>query len=244
MTEQASAGAALPLPTWETGPTGWDDPRWADHPGRSLVDARSGAAPRMPTLVQVAVTPEHLWARFTADAVDIRATLSRYKDKVWQEQAVEIYLRPPGDACLYEFQVSPIGTVRDLRVHDPGGAAQRYDDSWSCLGWVTDARIRRDAGRDVCGWDAVLGIPWSAFGASAPAPDGASWRIGAFRLEWGPDEFSALRAGGDADAHGDGFLLDMIVEPPRADDRPANRMIITAPATRSPSGAEGETRAW
>jgi hypothetical protein len=197
----------------------------------------------MPTRVQTAATPEHLWVRFAAEATDIRATMSRYKDKVWQEGAVEVYLQPPGDPCLYEFQVSPIGTVRDLRVHDPGGPAQVYDDSWSCAGWITDARIRRDEARNVCGWDALFGIPWAAFDAPSPFQDEASWSVGAFRLEWAPDEFGALAAGGSGDAHGPEFRVDMALQSSAGDGEPANRMSITAPA-RPPRAGGGETRAW
>ncbi len=198
----------------------------------------------MSTLVQAASTDGFLWVRFTAEAAEIRVTMTRYKDKVWQEGAVEVYLRPPGDPCLYEFQVSPIGTVRDLRVHDPGGPVQVFDDSWSCAGWVTDARIRRDAQRNVCGWDAVFGIPWGAFGASVPAGGDGRWRIGAFRLEWDPDEFSALRAGGGGDPHGEDFLVDMALAPSMEHGGPANRMSIIAPTAMLPRDAGGEIRAW
>jgi hypothetical protein len=206
---------------------GLDDPRWADVPTRPLVDARSGSALRMPTTTQVARWGSLLLVRFGATARSIRATMSRYKDKVWQEGAVEVYLRPPGSPRLYEFQVSPIGTTRDLVVHDPGGPAQRFDDSWSCEGLRTEARIRRDARGDASGWDAMFAIPLQSM-AEAGAPgaagsaDAPGWRLGCFRLEYDPEEFGALLSDAGADAHADVFLVDL--------DEAAHKMNDTASA--------------
>lgn len=152
-----------------------------------------------------------LWARFECEATAIRATMTRYKDKVWTEGAVEIYLRPDPGGPLFEFQVSPLGTCRDLRVADPGGPEQVFDDSWSCAGLVTDARVLRDGGGGIRGWSAVFGIPLS--GVAASESDGAvasggleGWGLGAFRLEYDPEEFSALRWHPALDAHDEAFL--------------------------------------
>jgi hypothetical protein len=149
-----------------------------------------------------------LWVRFTCEATDIRATMGRYNDKVWTEGAVEVFLRPPSAHHLFEFQLSPIGTWRDLRVDDPGGAEQFYDDTWECGGLVASTVLRRSRRGDLEGWDALLGIPWASVATSTVPRQG--WRIGAYRWEYEPAELSALAFHAEVDAHDQRFLVDLV----------------------------------
>lgn len=191
------------------------DAAWTGITRTTLRDARSGSAPVHKTVVQFAELHDVLWVRFECEATSIRATMTRYKDKVWTEGAVEVYLRPTRDGPLYEFQLSPIGTCRDLRVHDPGGPQQSYDDSWSCEGLQTDARIHRNDRGEVRGWSAVFGIPLSSVGRWLGGELERSWKLGAFRLEYDPEEFSALRSHPTRDAHSSDFLCAARLDPPR-----------------------------
>ncbi|WGD36542.1 hypothetical protein [Lysinibacter sp. HNR] len=106
----------------------------------------------------------------------------------------------------YHFQLNPIGTTRDLRVIDPGGPEQSFDDTWSCEGWLTDTLIRRDTSRSVFGWDALFGVPWASLSAPGPIDAKESWFVGAVRLEWNPGVMSTLVAAGNVDAHNRAFL--------------------------------------
>lgn len=183
---------------------------WSAVPAIPLVDARSGARPALATAVRFVVGDGFLAARFDCEATDVVVSMSRYKDKVWQEGAVEVYLQPASGAPLYEFQVSPIGTARDLRVLQPGEEAQSFDDAWSCPGLFAAATIHRDADRNVCGWSAVLGIPFTPIVDDARVgddPDG--WRISALRLEYRPREMSALRWHPTGDPHSRVFLCEI-----------------------------------
>ena len=150
----------IQVATGSSFPTGMDDPSWADASVTRLVNARTGTIPVHSTDVRVIDSGSDLWVRFDCAATDIVATMSRYKDRVWTEGAVEVFLRPPGAAFLYEFQLSPIGTRRDLRVDDPGGPAQYCDDSWSAPGFSGTTVILRDVRGDVVGWHALIRIPW------------------------------------------------------------------------------------
>ncbi len=181
---------------------------WVGVPTRQLINARSGSALWMSTAVQLVRADDRLVARFVCAARSIRATMTHYKDKVWQEGAVQVYLRPPGDPRLYEFQLSPLGTTRDLLVHDPGTPAQVFDDSWSCEGLATAAWIHRDEDGKVEGWEAAFMIPLAAM-VGADVASAAGWRVGVFRLECDPVEFGALAADPTAGAHADVFLVDL-----------------------------------
>ncbi len=166
-------------------------PWWTDITPIPLCAVGTGDTPVWPTEVRVGHTDDALWLHYTCSARTVRATMTRYKERVWLEDAVEAYVAAPGDPNLYEFQVNPIGTARDLRVVDPGARGQRFDDGWSCAGWVTQAAIDRGADRNIAAWRALIGLPWRSL--SAAPPGGGGWRLGLFRIERDPEEFSGLR---------------------------------------------------
>ncbi|MEU8825378.1 hypothetical protein [Streptomyces sp. NPDC048636] len=173
---------------------------------RQLLNARTPIHPVHATSVRFADDGAALWAFFDCAATDLRATMTRYKDKVWTEGAVEIFLRPSDATWLAEFQLSPIGTRRDLRVEDPGGGAQTYDDTWSCAGFEGWTTLRRSERGDLTGWQALMRIPWDSV---SPAPRSDGWTIGAFRWEYSPLEFSGLAMHPDLDAHDAHFLVPL-----------------------------------
>jgi hypothetical protein len=142
--------------------------------------------------------------RFRAESLTIRATLKQYKAKVWREDAAEVYLVPPSRRALYEFQINPIGTVRDLLVMDFGTAAQRFDDSWCCGGLITAASVSVDSVGRTFGWQATFGIPWLEM---SDAPNAPGWQIALFRMEKGPADCSGLvSAPGVTDLHNSQLL--------------------------------------
>ncbi|MBI3428888.1 MAG: hypothetical protein HY050_02270 [Actinobacteria bacterium] len=191
---------------WNESPAGIDDLRWNNCEVIELRHARANEQPVHATFVQFVDASGLLWVRFHCIAKDIQATMNKYKDKVWKEGAVEIYLQTPSDSVLYEFQLSPIGTFRDLRVLDPGGNDQRFDDTWSCQHVVVEARINRDQRGDVCSWDGMFGIPWESVQPPNEKERRNGWLLGAFRLEYHPVEFSALATHSLLDAHDRYFL--------------------------------------
>ncbi len=183
---------------------------WEGIASQRLVDVRTGDVPRWPTTVKLVGTSHGLWIRFACAAGTIRATLTQYKDKVWQEDAVEVYLQPPGALPMYEFQLSPIGTYRDLRVVRPSSAGRSFDDTWSCAGLATTAVVDRDDRRKLKGWRAMFGIPWRGIASAGQAETG--WRIALFRIERDPLEYSGLRSYPipDLDLHDDRFLTRLV----------------------------------
>lgn len=159
---------------------------------RALVLAGSGLPPVWPTTARLTTTEEHVHARFDCRANAVVATMTSYKDKVWMEDAVEMFVWPDGDPYLYEFQLSPAGVCRDLRVADHGGAGQAFDGDWRCHGLDTRASLRKDEEGRLVGWTGDIIVPWAGLGRSGPP---GSWRVGLFRIHrTDPEEFSALRA--------------------------------------------------
>jgi hypothetical protein len=203
--------------TWWSGPRQPTllDTEWIGVPARELVLVGDGSGPVCGTHVRVVVDEHALWLHYTCSATVIRAEMRHYKDKVWQEDAVEVYLRPPDDSYLYEFQLNAIGTLRDLRVLDAGEADQVFDDSWSCLHIVTEAAISTDGAGQPIGWRAMFGLPWRSFERSRPTQGSPRWQLGAFRIQREPEEFSALGhvRQDEMELHVRGFLRSLSVPP-------------------------------
>lgn len=193
-------------------PTGLKDGIWDAAEVFSLVDVRTGLPPRWATEVQLVATMRALWVRFRCIAGSVQATMSRYKDKVCQEDAVEVYLRPPGEDHLFEFQLNPIGTFRDLRVWNSGLPGQRYDDSWSCGGASTEARIDRADGA-IKAWWAMFKLPWHSLDEASPKA--SRWGIGLFRIERDPLEYSSLVScpSDEVDLHDPKLLASIDIRP-------------------------------
>lgn len=183
-----------------------DDHRWAGVDRLNLLLVHNGREAAFPTQVALLCTRQHLWVRFDCTADAITATLTRYNDKVWQEDAAEVFLWPPGEGCLYEFQLSPRGIHRDLRVVAPGTSEQSFDDSWQCVGLRTESTIKYADGR-LRGWHALLGLPVALLGDPATRDPPL---VGTFRINRNPvEEFSALRwlRDGSVNFHDNGLLV-------------------------------------
>lgn len=178
----------IPVITRPAGSLRLHDPLWAGIPGIELVDVASGRRPRWATTLQVAATPDFLWVRYRCRAAEVLATLTRPKDKVWTEDAVELFLWPDGADSLVELQISPRGVVRDLLVHRPFTEQPTFDDSWCCEGLVSAAEVLKRPGK-IAGWVALFGVPLGQVGRGP-----AGLFLGAFRVDRHPPSFSALRS--------------------------------------------------
>lgn len=96
-----------------------------------------------------------------------RAVLVEHDSPVYSEDAVELFLQPPGapptDYC--QFMVSAIGTRYDARI--AGGATDvgGYNPEW-----------RAAASTAAGSWSVEILLPFAAWGGAGPAADGTVWR--------------------------------------------------------------------
>jgi Carbohydrate-binding family 9 len=156
-------------------------------PALRLVDAATGAAPRLRTSVRVGRRGDALCVRFDARDDGIVATLRERDAPLWQEDVCEVFLAPEAEPPrrYFELEVNPLGTLFDARVDSPERvrASMRVDTSWDCPG--LSARVTARAGR----WSAVLTIPLGALGGGEIP---STWRANFYRVDRGArDEYTA-----------------------------------------------------
>lgn len=176
----AAAFPEIPVPS--LGPTD----RLVGLTPVKLVDARTGAAPRLATAVRVGLRAGVLCVRFDGRDGGAVATLTERDAPLWKEDVFEVFLAAEDPPRRYfEFEVNPLGALFDAVVESPGlsRATMRVDASWDCPGF--EARVTRRPDR----WSALLRIPLAPlFGATAPS----RLRANFFRIDRGdPDEFTA-----------------------------------------------------
>lgn len=165
-----------------------DKQPWTLAPRMRLKHADGSDDSSLVTAAAALWTDSALFVAFWCEDPDIRATLMSRDDKVWQEEAVEVFLQPdPRSETYFEFQLSPANVVRDVLVTNPSRTGERchFDGEWDCDG-LTTAVQRRDPG--ACGdaawdWRTEMSIPFHALGLVNAPRAGDAWRVNVFRID-------------------------------------------------------------
>jgi hypothetical protein len=176
---------------WAAAPSP-DDWAWdAATPLPPLILADGSGPASQQTTVRVCYNSQAFFVRFECEDRDIWGSYTERDDPIYEEEVVEVFIAP-GEATpvdYYEFEVSPLGTLLDLTVHNPDSdrATIRLDFGWNCPG------LRWFAGRDQTNgrWWGVYVFPWAAIGAPGELP--TRWRANFYRIErphGAPAEFS------------------------------------------------------
>lgn len=159
-----------------------DEAPWA-RAARSpaFVNATDGTQGQPTTTARLLHDGQRLFIGFECDDDHLHSTFTERDDPLWNQDAVEVFIDPPGTGRDYlEFQVSPAGLLFDTKIaHHP-----RRDDSYD--GGATAAVERRGTLNDDSdvdqGWTAELAIPLDRLAATLPTP-GQAWRLNLFRLD-------------------------------------------------------------
>jgi len=171
------------------------------HPGdppvtvSPFVLADGSGPPRQSTTATVQATAQELVLGFFCHDTDAWGTLTRRDDPVYKEECVEVFLAPghadPKD--YFEFELSPLGTFFDARIHNPAGRRESLsaDLKWSARGARWKAAIDRHQAR----WTAEIRLPWAALGFSHDRELPRTWRLNLYRIDrprdGSPPEYSA-----------------------------------------------------
>jgi YD repeat-containing protein len=174
---------ALPVPVLDCPRRTFGDvtanvhaPAWRNVVPVEFRENINGGAPLQGTRLQCAWDAAEFRALFTCVDSHVWATQTRRDGQLWEEEVVEVFLDPVGDAQSYfEFEVNPLNAVVDLVLrHNQSG--WRKDFTWDCNGF------RSAVERTDIGWNAEMSIPFHSIMAEAPGP-GAEWRVNFYRID-------------------------------------------------------------
>jgi hypothetical protein len=165
----------------------WDG-NWDEIPALPPFILADGSGPALQqTRLRLAWDDEALHVRFDCEDRDAWGTYRQRDEPLYEEEAVEVFLAPGAEdpARYAEFEVSPLGTLFDARIHNPTGlrADLVADRSWDCPGLVWKA----GRGTERQDWWATLAIPWAGIGTRDRL-----WRANFYRIE-------RARDGGDGE---------------------------------------------
>lgn len=175
----------------------WESDFWRGLPAVEFRDVVSGAEPAQVTSVRAAWDAEELRVLFHASDTHAWATLTERDAPLYEEEVVEVFLDPVGDAESYfEIEVNPLNAVLDL-VLRRNRSGYVKDFAWRCEGLRT-AVAKTDAA-----WSAELAIPFRSL-IAAPPQVGDRWRVNFCRIDRPPGvprELTAWSPAGRANFH-------------------------------------------
>lgn len=152
------------------------DRTWKDIAPVDFCENTKGGAPQQGTQVRCAWDDAELRVLFVCTDEHVWATQTKRDGPLWEEEVVEVFLDPVGDAQAYfEIEVNPLNAVLDL-VLRRNRSGWRKDFAWDCEGFRSFIQ-RTDAG-----WNAEFAIPFVALTAEPPALR-AEWRINFYRID-------------------------------------------------------------
>jgi hypothetical protein len=232
-----------------------DDAVWKDAPSTGdFVRSMDGMKPDQKTTAKVLYDDKNLYVAFEMDDKDVWSNLTKPDDKLWTQEAVEMFIDADGDGKTYvELQTNPKGAVFDSYLP----AYRQNQNDWQSGMKVAikvdgTVDVRSDVDK---GWVAEVAIPLEAAKGkekemkNVPPKLGTEWRVNFFRLDmpagrpqqgsaWAPpmvgdfhalDKFGVL-VFGDEKGQAPGVKL----EAPKAPT-------VAAPAT-APSPGEPESK--
>jgi hypothetical protein len=147
----------------------------------AFVNATNGKLGRPVTRARLLHDDEHFFIAFECEDDNIHSTYTKRDDELWRQDAVEVFIDPPGKGRDYfEFQVSPAGQLFDTLVHQHPRRDDSYDGA-PRAGVQRQGSLNDDSDEDR-GWTVELAVPIARLGEASVAP-GSVWRLNLFRLD-------------------------------------------------------------
>jgi Carbohydrate family 9 binding domain-like len=176
---------------------------WQGVPSAGLmVNTMTGDPVPLTSEVKLQWDDKFLYAFFDMKDNDVWGELKNRDDKLWTQEAVEIFVDANGDGRSYiELQVSPRGTIFDTYLPeyrkyedaiDPKKKPFSWNSSWKVAVSVDGTMDNRD---DLDrGWSVEIALPLADVNGMlkdgktvVPPVYGSSWRMNFFRLDQSKD---------------------------------------------------------
>jgi hypothetical protein len=145
--------------------------------------ADDSGPPQQATTARVQATTKALTVSFACADTDAWGTLRGRDAPVYKEECVEVFIAPGAETPrdYFEFELSPLGTFFDAKIHNPTGRRESMsaDLAWDAAGASWKASIDQANAR----WTAEMRLPWAALGFPDPARLPRHWRLNLYRID-------------------------------------------------------------
>jgi len=175
---------------------------WQEAQGDFLVETESGREAKLKSEVKVLWNENYLYIAFKCKDDYIKATMTEYNDKLYEEDVVEVFIDDNKDLKTYvEIEVSPLNTVLHYIINNNlKGNKFIYAKVEKTLETATIYY------EDIQEWHTEIGIPMEEFitAANNPPLPGDSWGINFYRIDREEDyrdEYSAWSQTGKINFH-------------------------------------------
>jgi hypothetical protein len=221
-----------------------DEKDWKDAPSTGeFVRTMDGLPGEQKTRAKLLWDDKTLYVAFELEDKDIWSTLDKHDEKLWTQEAVEMFIDADGDGKTYiELQANPKGATYDSYL---AGYRQNQNE------WESNVKVavkvdgtldnRSDTDK---GWVVEMAIPLEAARGkekemkNVPPKVGTTWRVNFFRLDM-PAGKSQAGTGWSPPMVGDFHALDKFGVLTFADDKglfpmaaaPKDPKLTPAPAT-------------
>jgi len=164
------------------------------------------------TQAKVLWDDKNLYVAFNCEDKDVWATMDKHDDKLWTQEAVELFIDADGDGKTYvELQVNPKNATFDSYLPEYRKGQNDWNSKMKTAVKVDGTLDKRD---DVDkGWTVEMAIPLEdAMGKektmkNVPPKVGTEWRVNFFRLDM-PAGHPQVGTGWSAPMVGDFHALD------------------------------------
>ncbi len=154
----------------------------------AFLDTLTGAAAPLRTEAKVAWDDSFLYIAFQNQDEDVWSTLKKRDDKLWTQEAVEVFIDANSDGKDYiELQVNPNNAVFDSYLPD----YRKNQNDWNSTmktAVAVEGTLNKPGDKDKS-WTVEMAIPWAdtkgkgTIALGLPPKVGGIWRINLFRLD-------------------------------------------------------------
>jgi len=166
-----------------------DEAGWKDAPSTGVfVRTMDGGKAEVETKAKLLWDDKMLYVAFEMEDRDVWTTLLKHDDKLWTQEAVEMFIDADGDGKTYvELQANPKGVSFDSWLP----TYRKNENDWDAglkVGVTVDGTV--DVRTDIDkGWIVEMAIPLEAARGkektmkNVPPVVGTEWRVNFFRME-------------------------------------------------------------
>jgi len=224
-----------------------DEPAWKDAMSTGpFVRTMDGANADVPTEAKVLWDSKNLYVAFMVTDKDVWTTMGKHDDKLWTQEAVEMFINADGDDKTYaELQVNPLAATYDSWLP----AYRKNENDWESgmkVAVKVDGTLDNRSDVDK-GWVVEAAIPLEAAKGkekemkNVPPVVGTEWRANFFRMDM-PQNHAQIGTAWSAPLVGDFHALDRFGTLVFADDKGNAPNISGSKPDGGPTPAMGTTR--